>query len=151
MRSSLKREARRSVAPPILVLSPSVVRQYESYPSTPYYKDKNAATSHHKCLVGALLHLEGDVAGALANGKRPALRSWVESLHRPRAVSVNLRDVELSLVQTEVVLRVGRGGEQGVEHGLARAVRHELEHDEALLVGLAANHVQHPPDLFFWE
>jgi len=71
----------------------------------------------------------------------------VEALHRAGTVGVALGDVELRLVHPEVVLRVGSRGEERIENRLARPVRHELKHDQALLVGLAANHVQHPPHL----
>eukprot|EP00982_Pelagococcus_subviridis_P009111 30899-Pelagococcus_subviridis.AAC.13 len=95
----------------------------------------------------ALLHLERDVARALANRKRPPLRARVKPLHRPRAVRVRLADVQLRLVHPQVILRVRRRAEQRVQHRLARAVRHELEHDEALLVRFPADDVQDASDL----
>ena len=77
------------------------------------------------------LHLDGDVAGALADPVRPALRPRPEPLERRALVDVRLADEQRVRVEPLVVLGVrDRAGEHLVDR-LARGLRCELEHRDS--------------------
>src|SRR3712207_5262202 len=93
------------------------------------------------------LDRDGDVAGALADPVRPALRPRPEPLQRRTLVDVRLADEQRVGVQPLVVLRVGDGAGEHLVDLLARGLRSELQHREGLLRGQTADEVDHPARL----
>src|SRR5690606_35609363 len=82
---------------------------------------------------GHALDLDGDVAGALADPKRAALGTRLETLQGRALVDVRGRDDQRRRVEAEVVLGVGRGAGHDLGDRLARGLRSELQDREGVL------------------